>query len=83
MRGVRAAPRASLGSIVASRSDSATPHDRPVRVVHHALAMPDPFFLILAVIALVCVVLYPLRIWRKNHHRYGTDGDEGEPQDEP
>jgi hypothetical protein len=37
--------------------------------------MPDPFLLILGVIAVVCVVLYPLRIWRKNHHRYGNDPD--------
>jgi hypothetical protein len=37
--------------------------------------MPDPFLFILAVIAVVCVVLYPLRMWRKNHHRYGNDTD--------
>jgi hypothetical protein len=41
--------------------------------------MPDPFLVIVAVIAVVCVLLYPLRIWRKKHHRYGneTDADDG------
>jgi len=74
--GPEQAPRASLGSIVASHSDIATLHDRPVRVVHHDRQMPDPFLAILAVIAVVCVLLYPLRIWRKNHHRYGDDDQE-------
>ena len=78
MRGVRAAPRASLGSIVASRSDSATPHDGPVLQAHHGRAMPDPFLVILAVIALACVVLFPVRIWRKRHHRYGNEADPDE-----
>ena len=73
--GPEQAPRASLGSIVASRSDIATLHDGPVRVVHHGLQMPDPFLAILAVIAVACVILYPLRIWRKNHHRYGDETD--------
>ena len=40
--------------------------------------MPDPFLVIVAVIAVVCVVLFPLRIWRKNHHRYGNEGDAGD-----
>jgi hypothetical protein len=40
--------------------------------------MPDPFLLILAVIAVVCVLLYPIRIWRKRHHRYGNETEEGE-----
>lgn len=43
--------------------------------MHHGAAMPDPFFLILAVIAVACVLLYPLRIWRKKHHRYGNGAD--------
>jgi len=37
--------------------------------------MPDPFLVILAVIALACVVLYPLRIWQKRRRRYGSDRD--------
>ena len=37
--------------------------------------MPDPFLLILAVIAVACVLLYPVRIWRKRHHRYGNEAD--------
>ena len=35
--------------------------------------MPDPFLLILAVIAIACVVLFPIRMWRQRHHRYGDD----------
>ena len=38
--------------------------------------MPDPFLLIVAVIAVLCVVLFPLRIWRKRHRRYGNEGGE-------
>ncbi|HUH16413.1 MAG TPA: hypothetical protein VMM85_00535 [Methylomirabilota bacterium] len=37
--------------------------------------MPDPFFLILGVIAIACIVLFPLRLWRKKRHRYGSDDD--------
>jgi hypothetical protein len=43
--------------------------------MHHALEMPDPFLLILGVIAVVCVVLFPVRIWRKRHHHYGNEAD--------
>lgn len=39
---------------------------------------PDPFWLIVAVIAVACVVLFPIRLWRRRHHRYDeTDDDEG------
>jgi fatty acid desaturase len=37
--------------------------------------MPDPFLVIVAAIAVVCVLLYPVRLWRKRHHRYGNDAD--------
>lgn len=41
--------------------------------------MPDPFLLIVGIIAIACLLLFPIRIWRKQHHRYGdaddTDGD--------
>lgn len=36
---------------------------------------PDPFWLILAVIALACVALFPIRIWRKRRHRYDDEPD--------
>lgn len=49
-----------------------------VRVVHPLRTMPDPFFLILGVIAIACLALYPIRIWRQRHHRYG-DEPGGEP----
>jgi membrane protein YdbS with pleckstrin-like domain len=39
--------------------------------------MPDPFFLILALIAIATVVLYPVRRWRRKRHRYGTDDEAG------
>ena len=44
--------------------------------------MGDPFWLIVGLIALACVALYPLRIWRRNHHRYGTGGEGGESEEE-
>jgi hypothetical protein len=40
--------------------------------------MPDPFLVIVAVIALACVVLFPVRIWRKRRHRYGNETDPDE-----
>lgn len=39
--------------------------------------MPDPFFLILGFIAIAAIALYPIRIWRQKHHRYGDDRDGG------
>jgi hypothetical protein len=38
--------------------------------------MPDPFWFIVAIIAIACVVLFPVRVWRRRQHRYGPD-DEG------
>jgi hypothetical protein len=35
--------------------------------------MPDPFLLIVGFIALLCVVLYPIRIWHRNRRRYGNE----------
>jgi hypothetical protein len=43
--------------------------------MHHDHPMPDPFLLILGIIAILCVVLYPLRLWRLKHHRYGNEAD--------
>jgi len=31
--------------------------------------MPDPFLLIVAVIAIACVVLFPVRMWRLRRRR--------------
>jgi hypothetical protein len=39
--------------------------------------MPDPFFLILGLIAIATVILFPIRMWRKRQHRYGTDEEDG------
>jgi hypothetical protein len=39
--------------------------------------MPDPFFLILGLIAIATVILYPIRLWRRRRHRYGTDDEAG------
>ena len=39
------------------------------------MSMPDPFLLIVGLIAIAAVILYPIRIWRRNRHRYGTDED--------
>ncbi len=48
-----------------------------VRLVHDAQVMPDPFLLILGFIAIACVILYPLRLWRQKHRRYGNEADDG------
>ena len=51
---------------------------RMVRGCHSLCAMPDPFLIIVGFIALLCVVLYPLRRWHQRHRRYGneeTDAD--------
>ena len=39
-------------------------------------AMPDPFLLILAFIAIACIALYPIRRWRQRRHRYGPDDED-------
>jgi hypothetical protein len=49
-----------------------------VLVVHHVGDMPDPFLVILGFIAILAIVLYPIRIWRQRHHRYGSGDDGGE-----
>jgi hypothetical protein len=38
-------------------------------------ALPDPFLFIVGIIAIACVVLFPVRMWRRRRHRYG-DADE-------
>ena len=59
-------------AIVASGSDIATPHlGHPA--CHPLCAMPDPFLLILGFIALLCVVLFPVRMWQRRRRRYGDD----------
>ena len=37
--------------------------------------MPDPFLFIVGIIAIACVILFPIRLWRRRRHRYG-DGEE-------
>ncbi|MBA4170425.1 MAG: hypothetical protein H0X68_08465 [Chloroflexi bacterium] len=37
--------------------------------------MPDPFLFILGLIAVACVILFPLRLWRKKHRRYGNESE--------
>jgi hypothetical protein len=37
--------------------------------------MPDPFLLILGFIAILCIVLFPIRLWRLKHRRYGNEGE--------
>ncbi len=40
--------------------------------------MPDPFLVILGFIAIACVILYPLRLWRQKHRRYGNESEGGD-----
>ena len=39
-------------------------------------AVPDPFLLIVGLIAIACVILFPIRLWRRRHHRYGDEADD-------
>ena len=38
--------------------------------------MPDPFLFIVGIIAIACVLLFPIRRWRRRNHRYGDGEDE-------
>ena len=38
-------------------------------------AMPDPFLFIVGIIAIACVILFPVVIWRRRRHRYGNEDD--------
>jgi len=38
-------------------------------------AMPDPFLFIVGIIAIACVILFPIRLWRRRRHRYGDDDE--------
>ncbi len=38
-------------------------------------AMPDPFLFIVGIIAIACVILFPIRMWRRRRHRYGNEDD--------
>ena len=40
-------------------------------------AMPDPFLFIVGIIAIACVILFPIRLWRRRRHRYGDEDEEG------
>ena len=51
--------------------DSPTPHDRPRGAI--LWDVPDPFLLIVGCIALLCVVLFPVRMWRRRNRRYEDD----------
>ena len=37
--------------------------------------MPDPFLLIVGTIAIACVLLFPILVWRRRHHRYDDEED--------
>jgi hypothetical protein len=49
------------------------------RALHVDVAMPDPFWLIVAFIAIACVLLFPVRLWRRSRHRHEEDEPGGEP----
>ena len=36
-------------------------------------AMPDPFLFIVGIIAIACVILFPVLMWRRRRHTYGDD----------
>ncbi|CAN5272200.1 hypothetical protein BH24CHL10_BH24CHL10_03050 [soil metagenome] len=38
--------------------------------------MPDPFLVIVGVIAIACVILFPIRLWRRRQYRYGDENED-------
>lgn len=40
--------------------------------------MPDPFLIIVGIIAIATVVLFPIRLWQRRRKRYGSDESGGE-----
>jgi hypothetical protein len=44
-----------------------------VRVLQAPTGMPDPFLVIVGVIAIACLALYPIRVWRQRSHRYDDE----------
>ncbi|HVS64512.1 MAG TPA: hypothetical protein VMT85_13530 [Thermoanaerobaculia bacterium] len=40
--------------------------------------MPDPFLVILGLTAILCVILFPLRMWQRRRRRYGNEDEDGE-----
>ena len=41
--------------------------------------MPDPFLLIVGVIAIACVLLFPVRLWMRSRYRPEDDEPGGDP----
>lgn len=56
----------------AHRSESVRYRNPPVG--HHG-GVPDPFLLIVGAIAIACVILFPVRLWRRRQHRYGNEDE--------
>jgi hypothetical protein len=46
-----------------------------VPLLRHDAGMPDPFLFIVGIIAIGCVILFPVVIWRRRHHRYDDEDD--------
>lgn len=40
--------------------------------------MPDPFLFIVGIIAIACVILFPIRLWHQRRHRYGNEDPDEE-----
>lgn len=51
-------------------------------LAHHGAVMPDPFLVILGFIALLCIILFPVRLWRQKHRRYRKENEGDEAGDE-
>jgi hypothetical protein len=76
MRGIRACPACIVGHHRSGWIRERNPAAR-LSFGHHAPVMPDPFLIILAVIAIATVILFPIRQWRRRRHRYGADDEDG------
>ncbi len=40
--------------------------------------MPDPFLIIVGIIAIATVLLFPIRLWQRRRKRYGSEESGGE-----
>ena len=70
--------RTCLACIVGLHRSGSGGYRNPARssgLGHDAVDMPDPFLAIVGVIALACVILFPIRMWRQKTRRYGNEND--------
>lgn len=61
--------------IVGAHRSGSSRYRNPAQIGHHD-GVPDPFLFIVGGIAIACIVLFPIRLWRRRRHRYGNENDD-------